>query len=218
MHQSLRYSPEDALEPWLPTECPAKTLIRLCGCAAWSGSSLGAHEILQETLCPCSNVNWIASQRNIEMQLIAVYMLVYMGVDKGKQAVMSKGRNQMQNALARDKSPSFWCTGKAVLCDCVSVLPFGASGRQCFVILSLSFLLVPREGSASWLWHILFFLLVPREGNASWLCHFLSFLVPWETLLHDHGISCLSFGASGRLCDVILTFTGHLHLYFMTYS
>ena len=30
---SLRCPPEDALDPWLPTECYAKTLIRLHGFA-----------------------------------------------------------------------------------------------------------------------------------------------------------------------------------------
>ena len=34
-------------QPWLYTECPAKTLTRLCGCSGWSESSLGAHAILQ---------------------------------------------------------------------------------------------------------------------------------------------------------------------------
>ena len=41
--QSLRFLSEDALDPCLPTERPAKTLIRLRGCAGWSESSLGAH-------------------------------------------------------------------------------------------------------------------------------------------------------------------------------
>ena len=122
------------------------------------------------------------------MQLIAVYMLVYMGVDKGKQAVMSKGRNQMQNALARDKSPSFWCTGKAVLCDCVSVLPFGASGRQCFVILSLSFLLVPRKA-------------VLHDYGIS--CS--SFWCLGKAMLHDYAISC-PFWCLGKLCFMIMAF------------
>ena len=31
--QSLHYPPEDAFDPCRPTECPAKTLIRLRGCA-----------------------------------------------------------------------------------------------------------------------------------------------------------------------------------------
>ena len=31
-HQSLRRPPEDASDSWLPTECLAKTLIRLRGC------------------------------------------------------------------------------------------------------------------------------------------------------------------------------------------
>ena len=35
-------------------ECPAKTLIRLRGCAVWSESSRGAHVILKELLCPGS--------------------------------------------------------------------------------------------------------------------------------------------------------------------
>ena len=36
------------------SECSAKTLIRLCECTGWSESSLGAHAILQEMLCPGS--------------------------------------------------------------------------------------------------------------------------------------------------------------------
>ena len=44
--QSLRCPPEDAWGPWLHIECPAKTLIRLRGCAGWSKSSLGAHAVL----------------------------------------------------------------------------------------------------------------------------------------------------------------------------
>ena len=33
------------LDHWLPTECPAKTLIRLCRCASRSESSMGAYAI-----------------------------------------------------------------------------------------------------------------------------------------------------------------------------
>ena len=44
--QSLRCPPEDVSGPWLPTECPAKALIRLRKCAGWSGSSLGGYAIL----------------------------------------------------------------------------------------------------------------------------------------------------------------------------
>ena len=40
--QSLRCPFEEALNPWLPLECPARTLIKLCRCAGWSECSLGA--------------------------------------------------------------------------------------------------------------------------------------------------------------------------------
>ena len=43
---SLRCPHEETLGPQLPTECTAKTLIRLGGCPGWSQSSLGAHAIL----------------------------------------------------------------------------------------------------------------------------------------------------------------------------
>ena len=51
--QSLCCLPEDILDPWL---CPAKTLIRLRGCAGWSESSLNAHAHLYELLWPDSNL------------------------------------------------------------------------------------------------------------------------------------------------------------------
>ena len=54
--QSLRYPPEDVLDPWQPTGCPAKTRIRLRGCAGWSESHLGAHAIVNEMLFPGSFV------------------------------------------------------------------------------------------------------------------------------------------------------------------
>ena len=38
--KSLRCPPEDALDSWLLTECPAKTLIRHLGCAGGPVSSL----------------------------------------------------------------------------------------------------------------------------------------------------------------------------------
>ena len=41
--QSLRCPHEESLDPYLPTERTAKTLIRLGGCPGWSESSLGAH-------------------------------------------------------------------------------------------------------------------------------------------------------------------------------
>ena len=53
--QSLRYPPEDALDPWLPTDCPAKILIRRRECTGWFESSLGAHAVLWEMLVPGSN-------------------------------------------------------------------------------------------------------------------------------------------------------------------
>ena len=37
--------PKDALDPWLPTECPTKTLVRLLGSAVWSESPLVTHAI-----------------------------------------------------------------------------------------------------------------------------------------------------------------------------
>ena len=40
--QNLCCPPEDALDFWQATECYAKTLIRLRGCAGWSESLLGA--------------------------------------------------------------------------------------------------------------------------------------------------------------------------------
>ena len=40
--QSLRCPHEESLGLYLPTECTAKTLIRLGGCPGWSKSSLGA--------------------------------------------------------------------------------------------------------------------------------------------------------------------------------
>ena len=43
--QSLRCPHEETLGPWLPTECTAKTLIRLGGCPGWSESSLGAQSL-----------------------------------------------------------------------------------------------------------------------------------------------------------------------------
>ena len=46
--QSHRCPPKDAFDPWLPKECPAKTLIRLCGCTGGPESSLNAHTILYE--------------------------------------------------------------------------------------------------------------------------------------------------------------------------
>ena len=44
--QSLRCPHKETLGPQLPTECIAKTLIRLGGCPCWSESSLGAQIIL----------------------------------------------------------------------------------------------------------------------------------------------------------------------------
>ena len=44
--QSCHCRLEATLCHWLRNECPAKTLIRLCGCAGWSESSLGPHAIL----------------------------------------------------------------------------------------------------------------------------------------------------------------------------
>ena len=41
--QDLCCPHEETLGPELPTECTAKTLIRLGGCPGWSESSLGAH-------------------------------------------------------------------------------------------------------------------------------------------------------------------------------
>ena len=41
--QSFRCPPEDALDPWLPTEYSAKILIGLRECAGWSETSLGAY-------------------------------------------------------------------------------------------------------------------------------------------------------------------------------
>ena len=40
--QSLRFPHEESLDPYLPIERTAKTLIRLGGCPGWSESSLGA--------------------------------------------------------------------------------------------------------------------------------------------------------------------------------
>ena len=46
--------PEDIWDPWLSTECPMKTLIRLCRCTDWSAYSLGTHAVLKEMLWPHS--------------------------------------------------------------------------------------------------------------------------------------------------------------------
>ena len=45
---SLRFPPEDALNPWLHTACPAMTI--LCRCAGCTESSLGAYAIVQEMI------------------------------------------------------------------------------------------------------------------------------------------------------------------------
>ena len=42
-HQSLRWPPQETLVHCLATERPTKWLIRLCGCACWSESSLDAY-------------------------------------------------------------------------------------------------------------------------------------------------------------------------------
>ena len=67
---------EDALDPWLPMECPAKTLIRLHGCAVWSESLLGAHTILQEMLWSSSfhSITGWSMCRSIQRPLRKVQM------------------------------------------------------------------------------------------------------------------------------------------------
>ena len=52
--QRLRCPPGEGLDPSLPTERTAKTLIRLGGCPGWSESSLGAQVILLVLSCCCS--------------------------------------------------------------------------------------------------------------------------------------------------------------------
>ena len=44
--QSLRWPPEEALSPWLPTERTSKTQVRLGGYTGCSEPSLGAQVIL----------------------------------------------------------------------------------------------------------------------------------------------------------------------------
>ena len=51
---SLLYPHEEALGPWLPSECTVKILIRLSGCRGWSESSLGGQAILLVLSC-CSS-------------------------------------------------------------------------------------------------------------------------------------------------------------------
>ena len=41
--RSPNFPPEETLDPWIPIECPSKTLIRLCGCAVWSEFLMGSH-------------------------------------------------------------------------------------------------------------------------------------------------------------------------------
>ena len=56
---------EEAVGPWVPIENVAKSLIRLHGCAGWSESSLGAHNILLVLLCSGSNhCIWATSWQN----------------------------------------------------------------------------------------------------------------------------------------------------------
>ena len=53
--KGLSASLEDPLDPWLPKECPAETLIRLCRCAGRSEKALlGILAVLKEMLCPGS--------------------------------------------------------------------------------------------------------------------------------------------------------------------
>ena len=58
--QSLRCPHEEALGPWLPIECQAKTLIRLRSCAGWSESSLGTQVILLVLSCCGSFLTYCA--------------------------------------------------------------------------------------------------------------------------------------------------------------
>ena len=50
--QSFHCPSEDALYPWLPSESPAKTQIRLHGCVGLSESSLGLHVALSKCCVP----------------------------------------------------------------------------------------------------------------------------------------------------------------------
>ena len=53
--KGLSASLEDPWDPWLPKECPAKTLIRQCRCAGRSEKALlGILAVLKEMLCPGS--------------------------------------------------------------------------------------------------------------------------------------------------------------------
>ena len=52
---SLSFLHEQMLDPWLSTERLFKTLIRLCGCAGCSESSMGAHDNVYLLLDTYSN-------------------------------------------------------------------------------------------------------------------------------------------------------------------
>ena len=56
-HPNLRCPPKHGLDFWLPTNCPAKSLIRLHECVDLSESSLGTHATYNvvEMLCPGSS-------------------------------------------------------------------------------------------------------------------------------------------------------------------
>ena len=54
---SLHCPQEETIDPWLPTECTGKTLIRLGGCPGLPESSLGILVILLVVSCSGSNKN-----------------------------------------------------------------------------------------------------------------------------------------------------------------
>ena len=70
IQMNRRFLPEDALDPSLLKQCPAKTLIRLPWCACWSEFSPGTHKISRKGCIParihCKNpvdfaVKWLAT-------------------------------------------------------------------------------------------------------------------------------------------------------------
>ena len=65
LHRPTRVQcpPEDALDLRLPTESPAKTLVRLRGFTGWSESSMKAHVVLYRKCCAPAHVVFILNKR-----------------------------------------------------------------------------------------------------------------------------------------------------------
>ena len=71
--QGQRCLPETKLGPKLPTECTAKTLIRLGGCPGWSESSLGTKVILLVLVCGGSKCFFLESTHAAHIRFITFF-------------------------------------------------------------------------------------------------------------------------------------------------